>query len=49
MGAEVPKEYYLRNSAPKPRKGMETAHIIAGSGGKKKLKFKVDTIDTLLK
>jgi len=40
MGGPVPKEYYLINNAPTPKKYMQALNIMAG--GKKKLKFKVD-------
>jgi len=45
----VPHEYYLSNSAPQPKDGMETMTVIAGAGGKKKIKFKVDVINSILR
>jgi hypothetical protein len=41
MGGEVPQTYYLKNSAPVPKDNMETVNIIAGAGGRKKLKLNV--------
>lgn len=49
MGGQVPREYYLSNSAPVPRDDMESMHIIAGAGGKKKLKFKVNAVNSVLR
>jgi len=47
MGGPVPKSYYLTTSAPFPKKYMETLNVIAG--GKKKLKFKVDDVNSILR
>ena len=49
MAGEVPREFYLSNSCPRPREGMATMVIIAGAGGKKKLKFKVDVAHSILR
>ena len=43
----VPKEYYLINNAPTPKKCMQAVNIMAG--GKKKLKFKVDKANSTLR
>jgi hypothetical protein len=42
MGGEVPLTYYLKKNTPVAKDYMETMVIIAGAGGRKKLKFKVD-------
>lgn len=47
MGGSVPKSYYLTTSAPVPKKYMDTLNVIAG--GKKKLKFKVDDVNSILR
>lgn len=49
MGGEVPLSYYLSNSAPVPKDYMETINIIAGAGGFKKLKFKIDVKHSILR
>ena len=49
MGGEVPKEYYMCNSLPVPKEGMETLNIIAGAGGFKKLKIKVEVANSILR
>ena len=48
-GGEVPLSYYLSNSAPVAKDYMESANIIAGAGGWKKLKFKVDVPNSVLR
>jgi len=46
----VPPEYYLNKAtAPEPKDYMETFNIIAGAGGKKKISFKVDQINSLFR
>jgi hypothetical protein len=49
MGGEVPVEYYMSNSFPVPKEGMETLNIIAGASGYKKLKLKVEVANTILR
>ena len=49
MGGKVPYSYYLSNSAPVAKDYMETMNIIAGSGGCKKLKYKVDVANSILR
>nr|CAH0109508.1 unnamed protein product [Daphnia galeata] len=49
MGGKVPYSYYLSNSAPVAKDYMETMNIIAGSSGCKKLKYKVDVANSILK
>ncbi|XP_046633862.1 SEC14-like protein 2 [Daphnia pulicaria] len=49
MGGEVPYSYYLSNSAPVPKDYMETINIIAGAGGFKKLKYKIDVANSILR
>lgn len=49
MGGEVPLSYYMSNSAPVAKDYMESANIIAGAGGWKKLKFKVDVPNSILR
>ncbi|XP_046633841.1 SEC14-like protein 2 isoform X2 [Daphnia pulicaria] len=49
MGGEVPYSYYLSNSAPVPKDYMETINIIAGAGGFKKLKYKIDVVNSILR
>lgn len=45
----MPREYYLSNSAPQPKESMETLTLLAGASGKKKIKFRVDQINSILK
>ena len=49
MGGEVPHEYYLSNSLPEPKEGMETLNVIAGASGFKSLKFKVEIANSTLR
>ena len=49
MGGEVAKEHYMSNSLPVPKEGMETLTLIAGAGGFKRLKFKVDVVGSVLR
>lgn len=49
MGGEVPLSYYMSNSAPVAKDYMESMSIIAGAGGFKKLKFKVDIENSILR
>ncbi|XP_046460612.1 SEC14-like protein 2 [Daphnia pulex] len=49
MGGEVPYSYYLSNSTPVPKDYMETINIIAGAGGFKKLKYKIDVANSILR
>jgi hypothetical protein len=49
MGAEVPYSYYLSNSAPVPKDYMETINVIAGASGFKKLKYKIDVANSILR
>jgi hypothetical protein len=49
MGGEVPVEYYMNNAPPVPKEGMETLTLIAGAGGFKRLKFKVDVVGSVLR
>lgn len=49
MAGEVPHEYYMSNDPPQVKDYMESANIIAGAGGWKKLKFKVDEVNSILK
>lgn len=49
MGAEVPYSYYMSNSAPVAKDYMETLNLIAGVGGWKKLKYKVDVENSILR
>jgi isopentenyl diphosphate isomerase/L-lactate dehydrogenase-like FMN-dependent dehydrogenase len=49
MGGKVPYSYYLSNSAPVVKDYMETMNIIAGAGGCKKLKYKVDVENSILR
>lgn len=48
MGGEIPEEYYL-NKTPQAKDYMETANIMAGTVGRKKLKFKVEKVNSILK
>ncbi len=49
MGGEVPQSYYLKNNAPIAKDYMETANIIAGAGGRKKLNFDVTVARSVLR
>ena len=49
MGGEVPSSYYLSNNGPVAKDYMETMVIIAGAGGKKKIKYKVDVPFSVLR
>lgn len=49
MGGEVPKSYYLTNSAPVPEAGMESLSVSSGSSGKKQLQFVVTTVNSILR
>ncbi len=49
MGGEVPATYYLSNNGPVAKDYMETITIIAGAGGRKKMKYKVDVASSILK
>lgn len=49
MGGEVPHTYYLSNNAPIAKDYMETVNVIAGAGGKKKFKFKVDVPESVMR
>jgi hypothetical protein len=49
MGGEVPKSYYLSNNGPVAKDYMETMVIIAGAGGKKKMKYKIDIAFSVLR
>lgn len=39
MGGKIPYSYYLNNKLPVPKDYMETSTIIAGAGGRKKIKY----------
>ncbi|EFX62164.1 hypothetical protein DAPPUDRAFT_120465 [Daphnia pulex] len=47
MGGEVPSSYYLSNNPPVAKDYMETMSI--GAGGRKKMKFKVDVPNSVLR
>lgn len=47
MGGEVPQSYYVCNSKPSPRDGMQSLEI--GSRSKKKLEFDVQVIQSVLR
>ncbi|XP_057372671.1 SEC14-like protein 2 [Daphnia carinata] len=49
MGGEVPQSYYLCNNAPVAKKYMETLHVIAGVGGRKKLKYKIEIVPSVMR
>lgn len=49
MGGEVPQTYYLSNSLPVAKDYMESMTIIAGAGGFKKLKFKIEEPNSILR
>nr|CAH0109448.1 unnamed protein product [Daphnia galeata] len=49
MGAEVPYSYYLSNSTPVAKDYMETMNLIAGASGFKKLKYKIDVTNSILR
>lgn len=49
MGGEVPQSYYLCNNAPIAKKYMETLHVFAGVGGRKKLKYKIETVPSVMR
>lgn len=49
MAGEVPHEHYMTNDSPQAKDYMETATIIAGASGWKKLKFKVDEVNSILR
>ena len=49
MGGEVPYSYYLSNSTPVAKDYMETMNLIAGASGFKKLKYKVDVTNSILR
>ena len=48
MGGEVPVEYYLSKTA-EPKDYYESFSIVAGAGGKKKMKFTVDQVGSYLR
>lgn len=48
LGGGIPEEYFL-NKTPEVKDYMETASIMAGTVGRKKLKFKVDKVNSVLK
>ena len=47
MGGQVPTSYYLKKEKLKPRQGMKVVNVSRKS--KKKLKFKVDVINSTLR
>ena len=49
MGGKVPRECFMTDVKPTPRQEMETFTIIGGIGGKKTIKVKVDSIDSVLR
>ena len=49
MGGEVPASYYLSNNGPIAKDYMETMTIIAGAGGRKKMKYNVDAAFSTLR
>lgn len=48
MGGEVPVEYYLSKTA-EPKDYYESFNIVAGASGKKKMKFIVDTANSVFR
>ncbi|KAK4004691.1 SEC14-like protein 2 [Daphnia magna] len=48
MGGKIPHSYYLCNKPPMAKDYMETVNIMAGAGGRKKLKFKVDIAQSVM-
>lgn len=42
MGGEISRDLYLANHVPVAKEYMESMNILAGVGGKKKLKYEVD-------
>lgn len=48
MGGEVPLEYYLSKTA-EPKDYYESFSIVAGAGGKKKMKFNVDRVGSIFR
>ncbi|XP_057372740.1 SEC14-like protein 2 [Daphnia carinata] len=49
MGGEVPHIYYLSNNGPVAKDYMETLNVMAGVGGKKKLKFNADVPESIMR
>nr|CAH0107616.1 unnamed protein product [Daphnia galeata] len=49
IGGQVPYSYYMSNSAPVVKDYMETMNLIAGAGGFKKLKYKIDVAYSVLR
>lgn len=47
MGGEVPRSFYVTNSKPIPKVGMQTLDV--GSGSKKKLEFDIETVSSILR
>lgn len=47
MGGKVPTEYYLNIPAPEPKDYMESLSMMPGA--KKKMKFKVDVVNSILR
>ena len=49
MGGKIPSSYYMKNNAPVAKDYMETAKIMAGVGGRKKLMYNVDIAHSSLR
>jgi hypothetical protein len=47
MGGKVPRSYYVTNSKPVPKEGMQLLEI--GSGSKKNLEYVIDTTNSVLR
>lgn len=47
MGGEVPHSYYVSNSKPVPKEGMQSLEI--GSGSKKNLEFEIGATNSVLR
>ena len=48
MGGPIPVDYYLSKTV-EPKDYYETFSIVAGAGGKKKMKFKVDVPESIFR
>lgn len=47
MGGEVPRSYYVSNSKPVPKEGMQSLEI--GSGSRKNLEFEIGAANSVLR
>lgn len=49
MAGKIPHSYYLNNNAPIAKDYMETMSIMAGAVGRKKLKYKIDIPQSVIR